>query len=97
MHTTKVTLNLHVQASSKFIARNEKVVRRILETQHFANLGLRREDIDTGQYQLTFAHTDQEHLQSQVFGLLDAIASIAANYDCILEGEIEEPEGLEWY
>lgn len=98
MKTTKVTLRLNIQAHSKFIARNEKTVRDLVETLYFADLELRKEDIGGWEYQLTFKHTDHDDLKVQFSELMDNIWSTADSYDCFVEGDIEDgPESLEFY
>ena len=71
METTKVTISLNIQANSKFIARNEKIVREMMELFYFSELGLRKEDIGGWLYQLTFKHTDEDALKRQFSELLE--------------------------
>ena len=90
METTKVTISLNIQANSKFIARNEKIVREMVELLYFSELGLRKEDIGGWIYQLTFKHTDEDDLKRQFSELLDNIWSTADSYYCIVESDVDE-------
>ncbi|ESA37358.1 hypothetical protein N836_03370 [Leptolyngbya sp. Heron Island J] len=90
METTKVTISLNIQANSKFIARNEKVVREMVELIYFSKLGLRKEDIGGWIYQLTFKHTDEDDLKRQFSELLDNIWSTADGYYCFVESDVDE-------
>lgn len=90
METTKVTISLNIQANNKFIARNEKIVREMVEHLYFSELGLRKEDIGGWIYQLTFKHTDEDDLKSQFSALLDNIWSTADGYYCIVESDVDE-------
>ncbi|ESA32439.1 hypothetical protein N836_25880 [Leptolyngbya sp. Heron Island J] len=45
MEITKVTISLNIQANSKFVARNEKIVREMVEFLYFSKLELGKEDI----------------------------------------------------
>ena len=90
METTKVTISLNIQANSKFIACNEKIVREMVELLYFSELGLRKEDIGGWNYQLTFKHTDEDELKRQFSELLDNIWSTADSYYCIVESDVDE-------
>ncbi|NEP17878.1 MAG: hypothetical protein F6J97_13400 [Leptolyngbya sp. SIO4C1] len=94
MELTKVKLWLNIQAESKFIARNENTVRRIVETVYFADLELRPEDIGGWEYELTFRHTNRADLEDQITNLLNKISSSADSYDCFIEADVLEPEDL---
>ena len=95
METTKVKLWLNIQGESKFVARNEKTVRTIVETGYFVDLELREEDIGGWEYVLTFKHKDRTDLKRQVNELLDEISSTAGSFDCFIDTDIEEPENFE--
>lgn len=95
MEITKLKLRLNIQGDSKFVARNEKTVRTIVETGYFADLGLRAEDIGGWDYELTFKHKDRADLRSQVNELLADISSTADSFYCFIETDIEEPENFE--
>lgn len=90
MKITTVTISLNIQANSKFIARNEKTVRDMVELFYFSELGLREEDIGGWIYQLTFRHTDEDDLKRQFSSLMDNIWSTADGYYCIVESDINE-------
>ena len=90
METTKVTISLNIQANSKFIARNEKIVKEMVELLYFSELGLRKEDIGGWIYQLTFKHTDEDDLKRQFSELLDNIWSTADAHYCIVESDVDE-------
>ena len=90
MKITKVTISLNIQANSKFIARNEKTVRDMVELCYFFELGLREKDIGGWIYQLTFRHTDEDDLKRQFTSLMDNIYSTTDGYYCIVESDINE-------
>ena len=90
METTRVTISLNIQANSKFIARNEKIVREMVELLYFSELGLRKEDIGGCIYQLTFKHIDEDDLKRQFSELLDNIGSTADVYYCVVESDVDE-------
>ena len=77
-----------ISGSHKFIARNEKIVREMVELLYFFKLGLRKEGGWT--YQLTFKHTDEDDLKRQFSELLDNIWSTANGYYCIVESDVDE-------
>ena len=95
MENTRVKLWLNIQGESKFVARNEKTVRTIVETSYFADLELRKEDIGGWEYVLTFKHKDRADLRRQVKELLAEINSTADSFACFIEADIEEPKNLE--
>ena len=95
METTTIKLWLNIQGESKFVARNEKTVRTIVETDYFADLELRKEDIGGWEYVLTFKHQDRADLRRQVKELLADISSTANSFACFIEADIEEPENFE--
>ena len=94
LSVTEVTLYLHVQGHSKFVARYEKQVRQSIEQHRLKDYDLREQDLGGNNYLLRFTHSGLDDLRRQIDLLLSYADSEADMYYCFIEADIENAEEL---
>ena len=94
LSVAEVSLYLHVQGHSKFVARYEKQVRKSIEQHYLKDYDLREQDLGGNDYLLRFTHSGLDDLRRQIDLLLGYADSEADMYDCFIEADIENAEEL---
>jgi hypothetical protein len=87
MKTTTVTLWLRVENNNKFV-RGKKRARANIETFHLRRYQMKK--LNDVEYELTFSHEDDAHLDKQIYDLLREIDEEADCRNCFTEADVRE-------